>query len=60
MRNLVDRAQSEDVRAVDITFAELTTLRIGGRPAGVVECLSPQALQWVVSELDATGTPLSL
>lgn len=57
MRNLVDRAQSEDVRAVDITFAELTTLRIGGRPAGVVECLSPQALQWVVSELDATGTP---
>nr|WP_273351557.1 UDP-N-acetylmuramate dehydrogenase [Corynebacterium resistens] len=57
MRNLVDRAQSEDVRAVDITFAELTTLRIGGRPAGVVECLSPQALQWAVSELDATGTP---
>lgn len=57
MRNLVDRAQSKDVRAVDITFAELTTLRIGGRPAGVVECLSPQALQWVVSELDATGTP---
>ncbi|WP_423777164.1 UDP-N-acetylmuramate dehydrogenase [Corynebacterium resistens] len=57
VRNLVDRAQSEDVRAVDITFAELTTLRIGGRPAGVVECLSPQALQWAVSELDATGTP---
>ncbi|WP_426705893.1 UDP-N-acetylmuramate dehydrogenase [Corynebacterium auriscanis] len=57
-KDLVARAQSADIEAVDTTFAELTTLRIGGRPAGVIKCLSPEALRWVVSELDATRTPL--
>ncbi len=54
INDLVNRAASPDIRATDTTFAELTTLRIGGRPAGVIECLSPEALRWVVSELDAT------
>nr|WP_290183437.1 UDP-N-acetylmuramate dehydrogenase [Corynebacterium auriscanis] len=57
-KDLVACAQSADIEAVDTTFAELTTLRIGGRPAGVIKCLSPEALRWVVSELDATRTPL--
>ena len=54
INDLVNRAASPDIRATDTTFADLTTLRIGGRPAGVIECLSPEALRWVVSELDAT------
>lgn len=54
INDLVNRAASPDIRATDTTFTELTTLRIGGRPAGVIECLSPEALRWVVSELDAT------
>lgn len=63
VKKLVTRARSANsslarhVRTVDTSFADLTTLRIGGRPAGVVECLSPEALQWVVSELDATQAP---
>ena len=63
VKELVTRAQSADlagsgdIHVADTSFAELTTLRIGGSPAGVIECLSPEALQWVVSELDATQAP---
>ena len=40
------------------SFAELTTLRIGGTPAGVVACNTPDALRSVVSYLDANSQPL--
>lgn len=43
---------------VERTFADLTTLRIGGAPAAVVACSSPSALAAVVSLLDANSVPL--
>ncbi|AGP31679.1 UDP-N-acetylmuramate dehydrogenase [Corynebacterium terpenotabidum] len=45
-------------RLRDATFADLTTLRVGGRPAAVVECSTPGALAGVVGVLDRAGVPL--
>lgn len=46
------------VRATEATFADLTTLRIGGRPAATLECSTPEALASTVRDLDAAGVPL--
>lgn len=45
-------------RVVRRTFADLTTLRIGGKPAAVVACSRPTSLAAVVSFFDATKHPL--
>ena len=45
-------------RVVQRSFADLTTLRIGGTPAAVVACSRPSALAGVVSLLDANSVPL--
>ena len=45
-------------RVVQRSFADLTTLRIGGTPAAVVACSRPSALAGVVSLLDANSIPL--
>lgn len=45
-------------RMVQRSFADLTTLRIGGTPAAVVACSRPSALAGVVSLLDANSVPL--
>ena len=40
------------------SFASLTTLRVGGTPAEIVECTTAEALAETVARLDAAGTPL--
>lgn len=45
-------------RVTSRSFAEMTTLRIGAAPAGVVECSSAEAVAQVVSFLDAHTQPL--
>ncbi|MBC3179587.1 UDP-N-acetylmuramate dehydrogenase [Corynebacterium lujinxingii] len=40
------------------SFASLTTLRVGGTPADIVECTTAEALAATVARLDAAGTPL--
>ncbi|QNH97044.1 UDP-N-acetylmuramate dehydrogenase [Corynebacterium anserum] len=45
-------------RVVRRTFADLTTLRIGGQPAAVVACSRPTSLAAVVSLFDAAQQPL--
>ena len=42
----------------DLTFAELTTLRLGGAPAAVVTCGTVDAVVAVVRELDEARVPL--
>ena len=46
------------IRVTSRSFAEMTTLRIGAAPAGVVECSSAEAVAQVVSFLDAHTQPL--
>lgn len=41
----------------DTTFAELTTLRLGGSPIATVRCRTRQALADAVALLDAAGVP---
>ncbi|WP_228502733.1 UDP-N-acetylmuramate dehydrogenase [Corynebacterium suicordis] len=53
-----DPAFIPGARVVERTFAELTTLRIGGAPAAVVACSEPSSLASVVSLLDANSIPL--
>lgn len=45
-------------RVTSRSFAEMTTLRIGAAPAGVIECSSAEAVAHVVSFLDAHTQPL--
>lgn len=45
-------------RVVRRSFAELTTLRIGGTPAAVIACSRPTSLAAVVSFFDANNVPL--
>ena len=45
-------------RVVRRSFADLTTLRVGGVPAAVVACSRPTSLAAVVSFFDAHGYPL--
>lgn len=40
------------------SFASLTTLRVGGSPAEIIECTSAEALAETVARLDRAGTPL--
>lgn len=42
----------------DTTFAQMTTLRIGGRPRAWLKCASAQAAAAVVGELDAKAIPV--
>lgn len=42
----------------DVTFAELTTLRIGGKPRSAVRCQTKQALVSAVKMLDDASVPL--
>ena len=65
-RHLLERLSGTGADPVSITgtrvtsrsFAEMTTLRIGAAPAGVVECSSAEAVAQVVSFLDAHTQPL--
>ena len=43
--------------APDATLAELTTLRIGGRPRALLECATAEAVIAAVRELDAAQRP---
>ena len=42
----------------DVPFSQLTTLRLGGAPAAVVRCATPEAVAAVVGILDREGVPL--
>ena len=44
--------------APDATLAELTTLRIGGRPRALLECATAEAVIAAVRELDAVQRPV--
>lgn len=55
MARLVERG---DVEASSRSFAELTTLRVGGTPALVLSCRSAESVAEVVRTLDAEGVPL--
>lgn len=65
-RRLLERLSGTGADSVSIlgtrvtsrSFAEMTTLRIGAAPAGVVECSSAEAVAQVVSFLDAHTQPL--
>lgn len=66
VRRLLERLSGTSADPVSIpgtrvtsrSFAEMTTLRIGAAPAGVVECSSAEAVAQVVSFLDAHTQPL--
>lgn len=51
-------AATPDATLSDATFADLTTLRVGGRPAATVTCATPDALASTVRALDDAGVPL--
>lgn len=53
-----DSVSIPGTRVTSRSFAEMTTLRIGAAPAGVVECSSAEAVAQVVSFLDAHTQPL--
>lgn len=55
MAGLVERG---DVEASSRSFAELTTLQVGGSPALVLSCRSAESVAEVVRTLDAEGVPL--
>ena len=42
----------------DLSFADLTTLRVGGTPAAAVECATAEEIAENVAKLDAQGAPL--
>lgn len=56
--NGADSVAIPGARVTSRSFAEMTTLRIGAAPAGVVECSSAEAVAQVVSFLDAHTQPL--
>lgn len=56
--NGADPVAIPGVRVTSRSFADMTTLRIGAAPAGVVECSSAEAVAQVVSFLDAHTQPL--
>ncbi|WP_035010746.1 UDP-N-acetylmuramate dehydrogenase [Corynebacterium jeikeium] len=53
-----DSVSIPGTRVTSRSFAEMTTLRIGAAPAGVVECSSAEAVAQVISFLDAHTQPL--
>ena len=56
--NGADPVAVPGARVTNRSFADMTTLRIGAAPAGVVECSSAEAVAQVVSFLDAHTQPL--
>lgn len=56
--NGADPVAISGARVTSRSFADMTTLRIGAAPAGVVECSSAEAVAQVVSFLDAHTQPL--
>lgn len=56
--NGADPVAIPGARVTSRSFADMTTLRIGAAPAGVVECSSAEAVAQVVSFLDAHTQPL--
>ena len=42
----------------DVTLADLTTLRIGGRPRALLECATAEAVTEAVRALDSAGRPV--
>lgn len=56
--NVNDSAAIPGVHVTSRSFADMTTLRIGAAPAGVVVCSSAEAVAQVVSLLDAHKQPL--
>ena len=53
-----ERVSAAIKRDSTTTLAELTTLRVGGRPREVVRCASAEALAATVAQLDASGTEI--
>lgn len=53
--------QLEEFVGVDIdydcAFADMTTLRVGGRPLYTVRCANPDAVAFVIRELDSEDVP---
>ncbi len=50
--------ERDDVEASARSFADLTTLRVGGSPAVVLSCRTAEAVAEVVGALDADDVPL--
>ncbi|ALC04901.1 UDP-N-acetylenolpyruvoylglucosamine reductase [Corynebacterium deserti GIMN1.010] len=62
---MLDSSLAQEIAAIDgaeldsdVTFAELTTLKIGGKPRGAVRCQTTEALVSVVKLLDDASVPL--
>lgn len=55
---LRDLVSHTGVEAADVTFAELTTLRVGGRPAATLLCRTAEAVATVVGTLDTAKIPV--
>jgi UDP-N-acetylmuramate dehydrogenase len=51
-------ARTGGVSRTDRSFADLTTLRVGGAPAATLTCSTPEAVAAVVGALDEQGIPL--
>ncbi|WKD59924.1 UDP-N-acetylmuramate dehydrogenase [Corynebacterium caspium] len=55
---LRELAQLPDITREDLSFKELTTLHLGGRPQAVLRCSTPTAVIQAISVLDAHQIPL--
>lgn len=56
VRGVVEK--HDDVQLVDTTFAQLTTLHLGGRPAHTLRCTTRDAVVDIVQLLDKHNIPL--
>ena len=56
VRGVVEKR--DDVQLVDTTFAQLTTLHLGGRPAHTLRCTTRDAVVDIVQLLDKHNIPL--
>ncbi len=56
VRGVVEKR--DDVQLVDTTFAQLTTLHLGGRPAHTLRCTTRDAVVDIVKLLDRHNIPL--
>ncbi|AGF71405.1 UDP-N-acetylmuramate dehydrogenase [Corynebacterium halotolerans] len=58
--HVLERLAAIDGTTLDdtVTFSELTTLRLGGRPRAAVRCATAEAVVETVALLDAAGIPL--
>ncbi|BAU94798.1 UDP-N-acetylenolpyruvoylglucosamine reductase [Corynebacterium suranareeae] len=62
---MLDSSLAQEIAAIDgveldsdVTFADLTTLRIGGKPRAAVRCQTTQALVSAIKLLDDASLPL--